>query len=355
MAFIPGPNEDHHRMLNYLDGAALWPDQHGGQRVEKGVAIIAQSGNIGVSLTMQQRSLELAYLISVGNQAGVAIHEYIEALIEDKRVTAIGLLVEGLGDMAAFSKAAIKALSKRVPIITLKSGASELGTQIALSHTSSLTGTDALYDSLFERLGIMRVKSLPQFMEALKFLSVIGPLPGPKIASISCSGGEAGMMADMAESVGLPFPPLLEKQRQELYTVLGDRVVLGNPLDYHTYIWDDEEAQYRCFAAMLKGSQDDITLKILDYPRLDRCDDTTWVKTARAFSRAVTKQGVRGAVVSTLQESLPPEARTTLLKQGIVPMQGLEECLIAIRGAAMIYEKQTQGLEVQALTCPPAE
>ncbi|MCP4361939.1 MAG: acetate--CoA ligase family protein, partial [Chloroflexi bacterium] len=72
---IIGPNC--YGLLNYLDGVALWPDQHGGRRVEQGAAIITQSGNIGLNLTMQQRSLPLAYLISVGNQAGVTLHEYI--------------------------------------------------------------------------------------------------------------------------------------------------------------------------------------------------------------------------------------------------------------------------------------
>ena len=343
---IVGPNC--YGLLNYLDGVALWPDQHGGHQVEKGVAIISQSGNIGLSLTMQQRALALAYLITVGNQAGVATHEYIEALLEDERVTAIGLHLEGLSDVVAFSRAAIKALAKGVPIVVLKSGASELGRQIALSHTSSLVGADKLYDALFERVGIMRVHTLPQLMEALKFLSVVGPMPSTNIASISCSGGEAGLVADLAESLGLPMPPLVETQRQALYKVLGDKVPLGNPLDYHTYIWGDEEAQYRCFSAMMLGTQD-ITLKVLDYPTPELCDDSTWIKTARAFSRAVVDMGVRGALVSTLQENLPPEARNTLLKQGIVPMQGLAECLLAIRGAAHIYQKQQRHREIEPL------
>ena len=117
-----------------------------GNQSEKGVAIISQSGNIGLNLTMQQRGLELAYLITVGNQAGVATHEYIEALLEDERVTAIGLQLEGLSDVAAFSRVAIKALAKKVPIVLLKSGSSELGREIALSHTSSMVGADGLYD-----------------------------------------------------------------------------------------------------------------------------------------------------------------------------------------------------------------
>jgi acetyl-CoA synthetase len=346
---LVGPNC--YGILNYLDGVALWPDEHGGRRVARGAAIIAQSGNIGINLTMQQRSLPLAYLISTGNQAGATIHEYIEALLEDKRVTAIGLHIEGLSDVVAFSRVALKALAQGTPLVVLKSGGSVLGRQAALSHTSSLAGADGLYDALFERVGVMRVQTLPQLVEALKFLSIIGPLPGNHIASISCSGGEAALLADLAETVGLPFAPLQDSQREGLAAVLGERVTLDNPLDYHTYIWGDEEAQYRCFSAMLWGSQN-ITLKVLDYPRPDLCDHAAWSVTARAFSRAVAERGTRGVVVSTLQENLPLEARETLLAQGIAPMQGLEECLLAVRGAAQIYEAQQRHAEIQPLACP---
>ncbi|MEM7346441.1 MAG: acetate--CoA ligase family protein [Chloroflexota bacterium] len=344
---VVGPNC--YGILNYLDGVTLWPDENGGQRLAKGVAIIAQSGNIGISLSMQQRSVPLAYLISTGNQAGVTIPDYIEALLEDDRVTAIGIHMEGLSDVAAFSRAAIKALERKVPIVVIKSGASELGSQMAMSHTSSLAGADDLYNALFERVGVLRTKTLPEFLESLKFLSIVGTLPSNKIASISCSGGEAALVADRATALELPFPPLIEQQRQGLADVLGDRVTLANPLDYHTYIWDNEEAQYRCFSAMLQGEQE-ITLKILDYPRADVCNDATWVKTARAFSRAIEAQNARGVLVSTLQENLPLEARELLASQGIAPIQGLDECLIAIRGAAQIDQAQQNVANLRPIT-----
>ena len=75
MALV-GPNC--YGVLNGLDGAALWPDEHGGRRVERGVAIIAQSGNIGLNLTMQRRALPIAYLLTLGNQAGIGLAEAIE-------------------------------------------------------------------------------------------------------------------------------------------------------------------------------------------------------------------------------------------------------------------------------------
>ena len=319
-------------VLNYLDGVALWPDDHGGRRVAKGVAIIAQSGNIAISLTMQQRALPIAYMISTGNQAGLTIPDYIELLLADERVTAIGLHIEGLADLAAFSRAALQALARRVPIVVLKSGGSALGRELTLSHTSSLAGSDRLYDALFARCGVIRVPTLTQLLETLKFLSVVGPLADNTLASLSCSGGEAALVADLAAAKGLTFPPLRPEQHEALHKVLGDRVHIANPLDYHTYIWGDGEAQYRCFRALMAGDQA-VTLSVVDFPQPGLCDTTDWLKSARAFVRAAGGAPGQAAVVATLPENLPMDVAEELLAAGIAPMMGLAECLAAVRSA----------------------
>ena len=334
---LVGPNC--YGLLNYLDGVALWPDEQGGKRVEKGVAIISQSGNISLNLSMQQRSVPLAYLIATGNQAGVTVPDYIEVLLDDERVTAIGIHLEGLTDVTAFSRVAVLALQKGVPLVVLKSGSSALGGWVTMSHTSSLAGSDVLYERLMARLGVVRVESVPQFLETLKFLAVVGVLPEGSVASISCSGGEAALVADGAERLGLRLPPLVEKQREGLTAVLGTRVALGNPLDYHTYIWGDGAAQEACFGAMMLGEQA-ITLKVLDFPRADICNPADWVLTAEAFVRASARTGARGAVVATLPENLPEDLREWLLAHGVVPMLGLTECLLAVKGAALVAERR---------------
>jgi acetyl-CoA synthetase len=341
---ILGPNC--HGVLNYLDGAALWPDQHGGQRVDRGVAIITQSGNLGLNLTMQRRSLPLAYLVAVGNAAGAGMPEIIEALLNDPRVTAIGLHIEGLDDVAAFSRAAVKAHARRVPLVALKSGSSDLGAQVTVSHTSSLAGQDALYDALFERLGVARVHDPAGLLEALKLVSVRGGLAGTRIASAGCSGGEATLVADLAQPRGISLPPFPENVRQGLHDVLGDRVAVGNPLDYNTYIWGDLAAQTECFTALLSGVFD-MHLLVLDVPRDDRCTAADWETTLEAFLRAHRATKAPAAVVSSLPEGLPERIGARLLAEGIAPMQGLVECLDAIHAAATIGA--AHGREVTAL------
>ncbi|MEO6626849.1 MAG: acetate--CoA ligase family protein [Burkholderiaceae bacterium] len=332
-----GPNC--YGMLNYLDGVALWPDQHGGARLQRGVAIVTQSGNIGLNLTMQRRSLPLAYLITVGNKAGDSMDAIVQALLQDERVSAIGLHIEGLDDVSAFSRVALAALKQGVPLVALKSGSSEVGARTTFSHTSSLAGPDRLYDALFARCGLARVFDPEGLIETLKLLHVHGPLPGRRIISASCSGGEASLVADLAAPRGLVLPDLPEPAQQRLHAVLGDKVTIANPLDYHTYIWGDLAASSECFAGLMDCAFD-MHLLLLDFPRPDRCDGASWQTTLDAFVAAQKSSGAAAAVVASLPEGLPETVASRLLALGIAPMQGVSQCLDALAHAARIGEAQ---------------
>ncbi|MDH5345976.1 MAG: CoA-binding protein, partial [Gammaproteobacteria bacterium] len=260
---VIGPNC--HGFVNYLDGVALWPDEHGGTRCGTGVALVTQSGNFGINLSMQRRGIEFAYVITVGNRTCIALDEYIDYLLTDERVTAIGLHLESIDRVHEFSVSAIRALSKGVPIVAIKTGRSEKGAKLNVSHTASLAGEDRLYEALFDRVGVARAHTVPQFLETLKFVSTVGALPANTVGSMSCSGGEASLVADAAEAVGLDMPPLSEESGKGLFQVLGPKVPLSNPLDYHTYIWGDYEKLTECFSTML-GNGYACTILVIDYP-----------------------------------------------------------------------------------------
>ena len=154
---VVGPNC--YGLLNFIDGICLWPTGALGHQVETGCAIVMQSGNIALNLSRNDRSVPFAYVISSGNQAILNAADYVDALADDPKVTAIGLYLEGIKDVPAFSRAAAKALQRGKPLVALKAGNSELGAKFAMSHTGSLAGSDKMYDALFERLGIIRVHS----------------------------------------------------------------------------------------------------------------------------------------------------------------------------------------------------
>ncbi len=326
-------------LVNYLDGAALWPEQQGGRRVERGVAVIAQSGNLAETMTMQRRSLPIAQLVTIGNGAVTGVPELVEGMLADPRVTAIGLCLEAVPEVAELSRVAHEALRRRVPLVVLKLGTSVLGARATLTHTSSLAGSDALADALFRRLGIARVHGLPAFLETLKLLHVHGALPGARVASASCSGGEAAHVADLAERHGVELPALPDAVATRLRGVLGDRVSVGNPLDYHTYVWGDPDALTECYAAVLDAGCD-VHLLLLDVPRADRCETDEFDTALAAYGTAQRRAGSRACVVSTLPEGLPEAVAQRLLAAGIAPLQGLDDALAAVSAAAAVGAAQ---------------
>jgi acyl-CoA synthetase (NDP forming) len=330
MPFI-GPNC--YGFINYLDGALLWPDQHGGKRVARGVAILTQSGNIGCNLTMQRRGLPIAYLVTLGNQATIGMPAVIEALLADERVTAIGLHMEGIDDAAALARAAASAHRRGVPIVALKTGRTAAGADLALSHTASLAGADAVTDAFLRKIGIVRVGSIPVLLESLKLLHLHGSLPARDIASLSCSGGEAALLADAVSGRRLAFRALTPPQAARVAATVPELVTVSNPLDYHTFSWGNEAALTETFAAMMAADYA-MTMLILDFPRLDRCDDADWRASERALIAASRRTGARASIVATLPEAMPEERAEALLAAGIVPLLGVDDALAAIEAAA---------------------
>lgn len=330
---IIGPNC--YGFINYLDGALLWPDQHGGQRVERGVAILTQSSNIAINLTMQARGLPLAYVATAGNGAQTGLAEIGQALIADPRVTALGLHVEGVGDVRAFEALANTAHKLGKPVVALKAGRSEQAQAAALSHTASLAGSEAGARALLRRLGIAQVDSLTTLLETLKLLHLAGPLPSNRIAAMACSGGEASLVADAATGHDVAFPPLDAGQRDALRRALGPKVALANPLDYHTYVWGDVPAMADTFAAMLEGDIG-MGLLIVDFPRTDRCDPAAWDCAIEAAALARARTGTPLALVATLPETMPEAVAERITGNGLVPLCGLDDALAAVAAAATL-------------------
>lgn len=331
---VLGPNC--YGFINALDGALLWPDQHGCVSVDSGVAILTQSSNIAINLSMQLRGLPIAYVVACGNMAQTSQAQIAIELLDDPRVTAIGLHIEGFGDLTAWHELAVKARAKGVSLVALKVGRSDQAQQAAVSHTASLAGSDAGASALLARLGIGRVSDLPTFLEALKLLHMVGPLDAPTLSSISCSGGEASLAADTAEASVMVFPPLTDPQRGALSKALGPMVALSNPLDYHTYVWRDVEKMTAAWLPMA-AEHIGLTMIIVDYPHTDASD---WICATEAALDVRAQSGRPVAVVATLPELMPADVAVQLMAGGVVPMSGLSEAVAAAAVAATMREPE---------------
>lgn len=324
-----GPNC--YGVINYLDGALLWPDQHGGVRVESGVALVSQSSNIVINMGMQQRGLPVAYVACLGNAAVVGLAELTGALLDDPRVTAVGLYIEGIDDAPAFAALAEKARAMGKGVVAIKSGKTELSRTAAASHTASLAGGGAASSAFLRQIGVAEVNTPSELIETLKIFHVHGPQIGTRVCSLSCSGGEAGLVADLAAPYGIDFPPVPQATHDRLFAVLGEIPTISNPLDYHTFIWGDGPKTTEVFSAMLAAY--DAGLYIIDSPRADRCDPSGYQP---AFDAIVAAQRATGKIafpVASMAENLGEARVQAMMAEGVCALLGLETALAAVKAA----------------------
>ena len=328
-----GPNC--YGFINYLDGALLWPDQHGGKRVDSGVAILMQSSNIAINLTMNKRATPIAYMITLGNQAMVGMSDMIIQLCQDDRVTAIGLHIEALDDVHKFCTAIQIAHEYKKPVVVLKTGKSVKGAAITMTHTASLSSNDMVIDALFDQLGITRVQTLAEFLEALKLLHVCGALPGSDMVSMSCSGGEASLISDASEKYSVEFPDFSEQDVERIKPTVNELVSISNPFDYHTFDWANYDRLKVTFSAVMQSG---VTMNalVMDFPRQDRCDIDEWIVSLSAWQHAAEQTNSRAAIIASIAESMPEDIAEMLIENNIVPFCGIENTLAAVEASAKI-------------------
>jgi acyl-CoA synthetase (NDP forming) len=326
---ILGPNC--YGVINYLDGAVIWPDQHGGVRVDSGVALVSQSSNIVINLGMQQRALPVAYVACLGNAAVVGLADLAGAVLDDPRVTALGMYVEGIGDAVAFAALAEQARGMGKGIVVIKSGKTELSRTAAASHTASLAGGGAASSAFLRQIGVAEVNTPSELIEVLKIFHVHGTGLGTRLCSLSCSGGEAGLVADLAAPYGLDFPPVPQATHERLFKVLGPIPTISNPLDYHTFIWGDGPKTTEVFSAMLDAY--DAGLYIIDTPRADRCDPSGYQPALDAIVAAQKAAGKPAFPVASMPENFGEARAAGLMAEGVCVLMGLETALAAVKAA----------------------
>ena len=349
-------------ILNYVNRTLLWPFGHGAGPVDRGVAIISQSGLFCTNATMSRRSVPFAYLVSCGNQAVIGIEDLIDTLIDDPKVTAIGIYCEALRDVPAFSEAAARAVELNKPIVILKAGSSETGARITTTHTGSLSGTDELYDALFDRLGVIRVTSPTELLETVKLIDTAGAPTGNRIAAVTCSGGDATVLGDLGEAQGLAFPQPSATAGIALRKVLPPIATVSNPLDYTPPLWGKFKELEEMFTALMSdGCDAAVFMQDFVVTHDGRDPDTLYdnelsLIDSKAFIAATQKAGVPAAVISAYAENLPETPRRVLIEGGVAPLQGVDSAVVALAGAirfGRLRKRQQDAATARLLRLPP--
>jgi len=196
------------------------------------VAFSSQSGALGEAILalLLERGLGLSMFVSLGNKADVSGNDLLEYWETDPRTRVILMYLESLGNPQRFLEICQR-VSKRKPIIAVKSGRTAAGARAAASHTGSLAGADNAVESLFAQSGVIRATSIEElFVYASAFASQ--PIPrGTRVAIITNSGGPAILATDACIELGLQIPTLSAETQQRIRAVVAPEASVTNPVD----------------------------------------------------------------------------------------------------------------------------
>lgn len=196
------------------------------------VAIASQSGAFGAHLlcAATMRNLGVSVFVATGNEADLSTPDAIDWLVEDDETDVILSYIEGIRDGEALIRALERARLARKPVIIMKAGRSALGAHAAQSHTAALAGNDAVVDAILRDGGALRIANT---QEALDFAETAARRIYPvdnTLGVLTVSGGAGIMIADDAERLGLPMPPMPEAAQKKL-TDLLPFAAPRNPVD----------------------------------------------------------------------------------------------------------------------------
>ena len=196
------------------------------------VAMSSQSGALGLAILALARRLNLGLstFVSVGNKADVSGNDLLQYWEEDELTDVILLYLESFGNPRRFSRIA-RRVSRRKPIVAVKSGRTGAGRRAAGSHTAAMAASDVAVDALFRQTGVIRADTLAEMFDLAAALGS-QPLPkGRRVGIITNAGGPGILCADTCEAGGMAVPELSEATKASLAAFLPPQASLSNPVD----------------------------------------------------------------------------------------------------------------------------
>ncbi len=196
------------------------------------IGFVSQSGALGGGILniLKDLNIGFAQFVSIGNQADINAETMLEYWEHDDDVKQILLYMESIQNPANFRKLASR-ITKKKPILALKSGRSAAGASAASSHTGSLAGADKAAAALLKQSGVIREFSLKNLFANAKAFSNC-PIPqGNRVAIITNSGGPGIMATDAICESGMQMAKITDETKAKLRSFLPSAASVKNPID----------------------------------------------------------------------------------------------------------------------------
>lgn len=302
--------------INFIDGVYAF-----GLEVDKAerkgrVGLISQSGQVGLN-AVDMEHMDYSYIISAGNSFVVSMEEYFDFLVDDPGTAVVSLYLEGVKRPKEFVKVLEKAAKKKKPVVILKTGRSEKGSQIASSHTGSLSGADKVFDAMFKKYGVIRVWDMEELLSTSQMFSILDKLPaGPNLCAMCLSGGETAISADFGDEVGLHYPAFAPETLEKVRGLLPSYSTPNNPLDTTATLAHDPVGYSTLIKTVMSDPQ--INMVVCGFTPHPTLDSDVTLHIAQGLVKAKEGPDAKPVLMMPFMEcSRAPEIRNMLRDAGI--------------------------------------
>jgi acetate---CoA ligase (ADP-forming) len=275
------------------------------------VSFMSQSGAMGVTILdyAKEYGIGVSQFVSVGNKPDVSGNDLIEYWADDDRTGVILMYVENFGNPQHFTMLA-REITRKKPIIVVKSGRSSAGARAASSHTGALAGGDVAIDALFTQSGVIRVDTVEELFDLAMAFSH-QPIPrGNRVAIVTNAGGPGIIIADACEANGLDVVELSAPTRARLAEHFPEEASLSNPVDM---IASANPQSYRvAIEAVLADPQIDAVIATFVPPLGVRQEDV-----AEAIVSVVKRQSEKPVLAVLMGREGLPQGLAELQRAGI--------------------------------------
>ncbi len=303
-------------------------------RPKKGnIAFVSQSGAVGSTILdwLSEEGIGISKFISYGNAIDVDESDLIEYLGEDEKTKVITVYLEGIERTGRKFMEIAKKVSRKKPIIVLKSGKTKKGMKAVLSHTGSLAGSGKIYSAAFKQVGVIEANSWEELFDFARAFST-QPLPkGNRIAIVTDGGGFGVLATDEAERQGIELPEPSEGLKKKFSRVMPPYAIYHNPIDL---TGDANAERYRVvIEACLKSKEFDgvIAITLFQVPTLEKDVVNELIELHKRYKKPLLTCAAGGKFTRELSEKL---------MEGGVPVYPTPERAVKAMKALVEYGKK---------------
>lgn len=207
------------------------------------VAFLSQSGAIGSAVLnwLEDKNIGLSHFISLGNKSILNENDFFEFFYQDKKTDLIIAYLEEISEGDRFLELVSK-ISKIKPVAILKAGRTVAGSQMAMSHTGSLAGSNQAVMTALERSGAIILDNISQIYNIMRLIKDPLNIKSGDLVIVSNAGGPTVLASDEAFERGLNLKNFPSAIIKNLKSVLPSFVHLKNPLDI---LGDADSVRYK--------------------------------------------------------------------------------------------------------------